>query len=315
MRGSIPPQLVPPLLFIHVVSPFRLVVVFRFGFSFRSWRTPWRSLIRKTLALSRLHALPWHAECRHLCRCSRHAKKVCVRRSLQLHLLGILRLSPCPSPFVLHHDGTFTVCCRILPARAYTFFCLYRFLGFYGHLRMLLSFGGLSLSLSVPRCGKPPSPGGFHYPPVAPGGGSSFVRFRTAAHAAKPPPAPPRGGSRKGTLRRVFVGLLRVCVSCVSLRFLSASSPLSSLLGCRSFCHGSSRYALHFLPDDLSVFYPRLHTAATYRRKHVRRHIVRLGGRFIIFSIWRTIYQIIFLQCFFCLQIACKRGLKSPRWY
>ena len=274
MRGSIPPQLVPPLLFIHVVSPFRLVVVFRFGFSFRSWRTPWRSLIRKTLALSRLHALPWHAECRHLCRCSRHAKKVCVRRSLQLHLLGILRLSPCPSPFVLHHDGTFTVCCRILPARAYTFFCLYRFLGFYGHLRMLLSFGGLSLSLSVPRCGKPPSPGGFHYPPVAPGGGSSFVRFRTAAHAAKPPPAPPRGGSCKKVSRRVFGCLLCVFVPCVSLRFLSAFSPLLSLLGCRSFCHGSSRYALYFLRNELSDFLPCPHTAATYRRKHVRQYAV-----------------------------------------
>ena len=148
---------------------------------------------------------------------------------------------------------------------------------------MLLSFGGLSLSLSVPRCGKPPSPGGFHYPPVAPGGGSSFVRFRTAAHAAKPPPAPPRGGSCKKVSRRVFGCLLCVFVPCVSLRFLSAFSPLLSLLGCRSFCHGSSRYALYFLRNELSDFLPCPHTAATYRRKHVRQYAVWITQRIIRF--------------------------------
>lgn len=315
MRGFIPPQLLPPLLFIPVVVPFRPVAVFRVGFSFRSWRTPWRSLIRETLALSRLHALPWRAECRHPCRCSRHATKGCVRRSLQLHLFGIFRLSPCPSPSVLHHDGTPAARVRVLPVRAYTYFFLCRLLGFYHYLRMLLSFGGLSLSLSVHVCGKPPSPGGSHYPPVAPGGGSSFVRFRTAAHAAKPPPSPPEGGSRKNVSRRVFGCLLCVCVRCVSLRFLSVFSPFLSLLGCRSFCHGSSRYALHFWADDLSDFLPRQCTAAICRRKHARRHIVRFAGRFIIFSTPRTIYQIIFLQCLFCLQIACKRRLKSRRWY
>ena len=143
-------------------------------------------------------------------------------------------------------------CCRMLPVHAYTFFSLKFLLGFYGHLRMLLCFGGLSLSLSVHVCGKPPSPGGSGYPPVAPGGGSSFVRFRTAAHAAKPPPAPPQGGSRKKVCWRVFGCLLCVCVCCISLRFLSGFSPFLSLLGCRSFCHGSSRFALNFLRNELS---------------------------------------------------------------
>lgn len=259
--------------------------------------------------------MPWRAECRHLCRCSRHAAKGCVRRSLQLHLLGIFRLSPCPSPFVLHYDGTFAACCRILSARAYTYFFLCRLLGFYGHLRMLLSFGGLSLSRSIPGYGKPPSPGGSGYPPVAPGGGFSLVRFRTAAHAAKPPPSPPRGGCRKKVSWRVFGCLLCVCVCCVSLRFLSGFSPFLSLLGCRSICRGSSRYALYFWADDLSVFISRQCTAAMCRRKHARRHIVRITGRFIIFSTPRTIYQILIFAVFFYLQIACKRRLKSRRWY
>ena len=180
---------------------------------------------------------------------------------------------------------------------------------------MLLCFGGLSFSRSVHVYGKPPSPGGFGYPPVAPGGGSSLVHFRTAAHAAKPPPAPPQGGSRKKVCWRVFGCLLCVCVCWVPLRFLSGFSPFLSLLGCRSFCHGSSRYTLHFYPDDLSDFLPRQCTAATYRRKHTRRHIVRITGRFITISTPRTIYQILIFAVFLYLQIACKRRLKSRRWY
>ena len=180
---------------------------------------------------------------------------------------------------------------------------------------MLLCFGGLSFSRSVHVYGKPPSPGGFGYPPVAPRRGSSLVHFRTAAHAASPPPTPPKGWGGKKVYWRVFGCLLCVCVCWVFLRFLSGFSPFLSLLGCRSFCHGSSRYALHFYPDDLSDFLPRQCTAATYRRKHTRRHIVRITGRFITISTPRTIYQILIFAVFLYLQIACKRRLKSRRWY
>ena len=310
-----PLGLIRDFLFILPALPFRPAAHCRLGFSFRSWRTPWRSLIRKTPRRYRLHGVPCRAACRSFCRCSLHAAKVGVRCSPQLHPVGIFRLSPAPSPFVLHHYGTFAACCRILSARAYTFLCLCRFLGFGCLLRMLLCFGGLSFVRSVHVYGKPPSPGGSGLPPVAPGGGSSLTHFRTAAHAAKPPPAPPSGGCRKGTLRRVFFGLLLVCVCRVSLRFLSAFSPFLSLVGCRSFCRGSSRFALHFLPDDLSYFLPRLHTTRGTCCRRVRRHIVRLAGRFIIFSVCRTIYQILIFAMYFCLQIAKKGALKMLRWY
>ena len=87
-------------------------------------------------------------------------------------------------------------------------------------------------------------------PPVAPGGGFTLSHFRTAAHAARPPPAPPQGGCLKSISRGhfpfIFARFRRACISTHSLRFLYVFSPLLSLLGCRSLCHGSSRFALHF---------------------------------------------------------------------
>lgn len=132
-------------------------------------------------------------------------------------------------------------------------------------------------------------------PPVAPRGGFTLSHFRTAAHAAKPPPAPPPGGCSELILRGhfpfIFARFRRACIYTHPLRFLSGFSPLLSLLGCRSLCYGSSRFALHFLPDDLSAFLHRLHTISGTRCRRVRRHIVWLAGRFISFNVYRTIYQ------------------------
>lgn len=150
-------------------------------------------------------------------------------------------------------------------------------------------------------------------PPVAPRGGFTLSHFRTAAHAAKPPPAPPSGGCSELILRGhfpfIFARFRRACIYTHPLRFLSGFSPLLSLLGCRSLCYGSSRFALHFLPDDLSVFLPRLHTISGTRCRRVRRHIVWLAGRFISFNVYRTIYQFYIFAAVISFRSATKRQL------
>lgn len=73
--------------------------------------------------------------------------------------------------------------------------------------------------------------GCLYCPPVAPGGGFTLTHFRTAAHAAKPPPAPPKGGCLKSFFRGhfpfIFARFLRVRISPLSLRFFSALGVLS----------------------------------------------------------------------------------------
>ena len=63
-------------------------------------------------------------------------------------------------------------------------------------------------------------------PPVAPGGGFTLTHFRTTAHAQKPPPAPPRGGSLQSFFRGyfpfIFARFRGVRISPLSLRFFSA---------------------------------------------------------------------------------------------
>ena len=156
-------------------------------------------------------------------------------------------------------------------------------------------------------------------PPVAPGGGFTLTHFRTAAHAAKPPPAPPSGGCSELILRGhfpfIFARFRQTCIYTHPLRFLSGFPPFLSLLGCRSLCYGSSRFALYFQRNNLSVLVSVVTGLSQFMLWFFSLCSLFSTQQFISFGVCRVLC----LAYIFAMGDACpymqKRKPQGFRWY